>query len=154
MISYRVKIPNSLKIKLSSYNMTQVTKRFTNKIGLEALRNVREFGIGTAGGNTNPTGGAPVWQGKVGGLGKTGHYRGYLSDSHYLKQSNSNEAQVVTTADFAEGVIIGISTNWFDKNGNPVTFPPNRYHKRAVDKLYANGIIYTAWRNSLKGSIT
>lgn len=151
MISYRVKIPNSLKIKLSSYNMTHVTKRFTNKIGLEALRNVREFGIGTAGGNTNPTGGAPYWQGKI---WEKGHRRGYLSDSHYLKQTGINEVQIVTSADFAEGVIEGISTNWFTSDGFPYTFPPNRYHKRAVDKLYTENVIQTAWRNSLKGSIT
>lgn len=151
MISYRVKIPNSLKIRLSSYHMNNNVKFLVNEISEEALRYVKEYGIGTAGGNTNPTGGAPVWQGKVGGLGKAGHYRGYLSDSHYIKRVAENHAQIISSADFVDGVIEGYSTNWFDKNGNPITFPPNRYHKRAVDKLMQNDVANVYWKRVTEG---
>ena len=140
MISAKVKIPNSLKIKLSKYHIENNTKFLVNEVSEETLRKVKAYGIGTAGGNTNPTGGAPVWQGKVGDkLGHTGHYRGYLSDSHYIKRVNNTHAQIVSSADFVDGVINGYSTNWFDSQGNPRTFPPNPYHKRAVDEMYREG---------------
>lgn len=150
MIISRTRVPNSLLIKLSSYNLEQVASRLVNKVGDDALRNVREYGVGTAGGNENPTGGAPYWQGQI---KIAGHRRGYLSDSHYIKQINPFNVQIVSNADFVEGVLDGFSTNWRGQGGIPITFPPNYYHKRAVDKLYADGRIPTIWRTVLKGSI-
>lgn len=144
MIISRTKVPTSLIVKLSKYNFEQTTSQFVNDVSNEALRNVREYGIGTAGGNEDPTGGAPYWQGKI---EVEGHRRGYLSDSHYIKNINPFHAQIVSSADFVDGVIYGYSTNGTGR------FPPNPYHKRAVDKLYTDGRIHTAWRNAIKGNI-
>ena len=149
MITYRVKIPNKLKIRLSKYNMTIAIRQFVQKVGDDALLNVMEYGIGTGGGNPTPTGGAPYWQGEV----RKGHRRGFLSDSHYIKHISPTHIQIVSSADFTWGVLIGQSTNWMDKDGGYVRFAPNPYHKRAVDKLYSSGSIQTNWRMATKGSV-
>lgn len=142
MISSNVKIPNSLKIKLSKYYTNQNIKLLVNEVGDEALRKVKAYGIGTAGGNSNPTGGAPVWQKEV---TVNGHYRGYLSDSHYLKRVSDTHVQIVSSAEFVDGVIGGYSTNgWGD-------FLPNPYHKRAVDSLYREGHIQQYWDRVVNG---
>lgn len=146
MISIKVDIPNKLKIRLSKYNTDITIGQFINKVGDDALLNVREYGEGGG----NPSGGAPYWQGKV---TQKGHYRGYLSSSHYIKRISNNHIQIVSSAGFAEGVIIGQSTNWTTRDGGAYVFAPNPYHKRAVDKLYESGSIQTNWRRVIKGSI-
>ena len=146
MIRTNVKIPSRLKIKLSSHNLNITVSQFVNKVGDDALLNVMEYGEGGA----NPSGGAPYWKYEV---TQKGHYRGYLSSSHFIKRINNNHVQIVSSADFAYGVIRGESTNWTTRDGGAYKFTPNPYHKRAVDKLYRNGSIQTNWRMATKGSI-
>ena len=145
-VNIKVKIPNSLKIKLSKYNHETKVRQFVSETGNDALRFVKHYGVGTAGG-AEPSGGAPVWQGDV---RVNGHYRGYLSDSHYLKFVSPTHVQVVTSADFAWGVITGNSTNW-TVHGGHVSFPPNYYHKRAVDTLKRTNSIAMNWKKLEKG---
>lgn len=142
MISSKAKIPNSLKIKLSKYNMDNIASQLVNRVSEDVLLKVREYGEGTAGGN-EPTGGAPYWQGEI---TVKGHRRGYLSDSHYIKRVDNYNTQIASSAEFTDGVINGYSTNW-----RGVTFRPNPYHKRAVDKFSAEKNINAIWRELVKG---
>lgn len=142
MIISRTKVPNSLLVKLSRHHVENNTKLLVNEVGGEALRKVKAYGIGTAGGNDNPTGGAPVWQGEI---EKEGHYRGYLSDSHHLNRVDDFHVQIVTSADFADGVIEGYSTNGQGR------FLPNRYHKRAVDEIYSENHVSQYWDRIVNG---
>lgn len=142
MIKVNVKFP-SLKRKLEGSWMKNRTTNLVDGVANKCLWNIQEYGFGSAGGNT-PSGGSPIWQGKI---WEKGHYRGYLSESHYIKKNGYNNAQIVTSADFVWGVIEGYSTNWFDSDMNPVIFPENRYHKRAVDNMYKDNTIGTIWNN-------
>lgn len=143
MIGIEVKIPNTLKKKLSKTNVDNVSNDFVRIVGINTLVNVREFGIGSG----LNIGGSPHWQGPVTVLG---HYSGYLSDTHTVKQLDNYNAQIVSSSGFAEGVIIGQSTNWTTRDGGAYVFTPNPYHKRAVDKLIKQGKIQTIWKNVLK----
>ena len=155
-VSYNVKIPNRLKIRLSDYNHKTKVRLFVNETGYDALRWVKQYGIGTAGGR-KPTGGAPVWQGRAGfsrksfgeGFIRNGHYRGYLSESHYLKRISPTHVQIASSAEFVDGVLGGYSTNW-----SGITFGANNYHKRAVDKLFSTNSFEVNWKrmNSRIGS--
>ena len=147
MISVNVKINSRLKRKLSDYTMTMVTRQMVDKVGEETLAKVHEYGEG----GFSPSGGAPHWQGLV---TVKGHYSGYLSDTHKLKYLTSNHVQIITTADFAEGVIIGQSTNWITRDGGYYVFTPNPYHKRAVDNALSNEKVGAIWKEVLKGKIT
>lgn len=147
MISVNVKIPNRLKIRLSKYQMDIVTRELVQNVSQDALLNVMEYGEGGG----HPFGGSPYWQGKV---TVKGHYRGYLSQTHYIKHISPNHSQIVSPSGFAEGVIIGQSTNWTTRDGGAYVFAPNPYHKRAVDKLHSEGRIQTIWRTVIKGKIT
>lgn len=150
-MKFKVRIPNSLKIRLSKYHHEQKVKIFINETGQDALNYVKQYGVGTAGGNTNPTGGAPVWQGKI---ETSGHYRGYLGESHFLRRVAYNHVQIASSADFVEGLMEGVSTNWFNEDGYPVTFPPNYYHKRAVDSLIIQQHIPVNWRRAERGTLS
>ena len=130
MISSYTRIPASLLDKLNGDKLNKDINKFVKKTGQDALENVKEFGKGV-GSVTTPYGGAPHWQGKI---YEPGHYSGYLSDTHYMKMEGSNNAKILSDAEFVEGVIEGFSTNW------NITFPPNYYHKRAVDKLFTTNL--------------
>ena len=143
MIRCEVKIPNTLKRKLSKTNVDNISNDFIRVVGINTLANVREFGIGSG----LNIGGAPHWQGPV---TVSGHYSGYLSDTHTVKQIDNYNAQIVSSSGFAEGVIIGQSTNWTTRDGGAYVFIPNPYHKRAVDKMIRQGKIQTIWKNVLE----
>lgn len=143
MIRTTVEVPNTLKKKLSKSNIDLISNEFVRVVGTNTLVNVREFGIGSG----LNMGGAPHWQGPV---TVEGHYSGYLSDTHSVKQLNNYNAQIVSSSGFAEGVIIGQSTNWVTRDGGAYVFAPNPYHKRAVDKLHKQGKIQVIWKNILK----
>jgi len=152
MIQCRIKIPETLKVKLSvKANETKI-EEFVNQTTEDALGYVHRYGVGSAGGN-EPEGGAPVWQGRVGSRKRFGkgtienqHYRGYLRDSHYINKLGSYHMQIVSSADFVNGVLEGYSTNW-----SGVTFGANNYHKRAVDDLIRDNVINTNWRRTTVG---
>ena len=143
MISANVKIPQSLLNRLTKTWVDNSASDLVDATATNMLWNIQEYGFGSAGQNT-PSGGAPIWQGRI---WEDGHYRGYLSESHYIKKINPFNAQIVTPADFVEGVIEGYSTNWFYHDGIPVVFPPNPYHKRVVDKTIKDGTIPVIWKN-------
>ena len=143
---FKVRIPDRLKIKLSKYNMEIAISQFVSKVGNDALLNVMEYGEGGG----KPFGGAPYWQGAV---TVKGHYRGYLSQSHYINHISPYHVQIASSSGFAEGVIMGYSTNWTTRDGGAYVFTPNPYHKRAVDKLKREGRIPTIWRNVSTGSV-
>ena len=142
MISQRVTIPSSLLKKLDKNALERDVERLVKKTTEDALEKVKEYGVGS-GSTLEPYGGAPHWQGKI---TVPGHYSGYLSDTHYMKMQNPKNGQVVSDAEFVEGVIEGYSTNWSN-----VTFLENRYHKRAVDKLLESNLygnkIQENWSN-------
>lgn len=161
MITAECIIPQSLKRKLKKSWLDNRANNLTTGVANNLLWNVQEYGFGVGNyslpypnydenhhgyskTNRTPSGGAPIWQGKI---SETGHYRGYLSESHYIKYVSSNHAQIVSSADFTEGVIRGYSTNWFNTDGEPYYFPPNPYHKRAVDKMYRENVIPTVWKS-------
>lgn len=139
--SMSVRVPKSLYNKLNRSAWQNVIKEFVNNVGVDALSKVQEYGIGTSGG-VAPEGGAPHWQGPI---TVRGHYSGYLSDEHHINKIDDYHLQIVTTADFAEGVIYGYSTNWVDNGGAPFLFEPNPYHKRAVDNMVRDGMIANRW---------
>ena len=141
MISSKVTIPPSLLKKLDSRKLEKDVEKFVKKTGQDAVDNVREFGLGV-GSVYPPEGGAPHWQGKI---THAGHYSGYLSDIHYMIMSSSNNAQILSEAEFVWGVIEGYSTNEPGK-----TFPPNYYHKRAVDKLYKTNLYGNKFQENWK----
>ena len=143
MISYNIKIPQSLLNRLSRTWVDNRANYLTDAVSNDVLWNIQEYGFGSADGNT-PSGGSPIWQGKI---YEKGHYRGYLRESHYIKKISPYNAQIVTSADFAESLILGVSTNWFDSEGNPRVFGENWYHKRAVDKMIREGKIPIIWGN-------
>jgi len=147
MISTSVRISPSLQRKLQKSWMDNNVSKLVDSVATQSLWNIREYGFGSAGGN-KPSGGAPIWQGKI--YDNT-HYRGYLSESHQIVKQANNHAQIVSSADFLEGVIEGYSTNWADSDGNPYIFPPNYYHKRAVDELYTSQTIPISWKNIIDG---
>ncbi len=159
MISAECVIPQSLKRKLEKSWLDNRANNLTVAVSNSLLWNVQEYGFGVGkyslsypnydslaytNSRRTPSGGAPVWQGRI---YENGHYRGYLSESHYIKYVSPNHAQIVSSADFTEGVIRGYSTNWFNSDGEPYYFPPNPYHKRAVDKMYRENVIPTAWKS-------
>lgn len=148
MISANVSISPSLKRKLEKSWMDNNVSKLVDSVANQSLWNIQEYGFGSAKGNT-PSGGAPIWQGKI--YDNT-HYRGYLSESHFIHKESNNNAKIVSSADFLEGVIKGYSTNWTDSQGNAYTFPPNYYHKRAVDKLKSSQTIPTIWKNIIEGT--
>lgn len=137
MISANVKIPQSLLNKLSQTWVDNSASDLVDATATDMLWNIQEYGFGSADLQT-PSGGAPIWQKKI---TVPGHYRGYLSESHYIKKENPFNAQIVTSAEFVEGVIYGFSTN------SEGTFNPNPYHKRAVDTTFRNGKIPVIWKN-------
>ena len=151
MISTRVKIPNRLKIRLSKYEMELAKREFVSKLGDEALLNVMEYGEGARKlgdfeyDEGEAWGGSPYWQGPI---TVEGHRRGYLSDSHSKKHISPEQTNIVSSADFVEGVLKGYSTNW-----EGVTFGANNYPKRAVDKIRSEGRIQTIWREVTEGKI-
>lgn len=147
MIDVNVTISPSLQRKLSSVWIDNSANKLTDAVASDTLWKIQEYGFGSAGGNT-PSGGSPIWQGKI---WENGHYRGYLTESHYIKKINPYHIQIASSADFVEGVIQGVSTNWFDSDMYPITFPPNYYHKRAVDKMFAEGKIPIIWNNIVNG---
>jgi len=142
MISATVTMPPSLLKRLDSSSIKKDIELLVEQTSDDALENVKEFGLGV-GSVLEPYGGAPHWQGKI---TVEGHYSGYLSDSHYKKHESANHAQIVSSAEFVEGVIEGYSTNW-----EGVTFGANNYHKRAVDKLFQTNLygnkIQENWKN-------
>lgn len=142
-----IKISPSLEEKLKPSWMKNNVSKLIDATSHASLNNVREYGFGSAKGN-KPSGGSPIWQGKI---WENGHYRGYLTESHYIVRKNNNHAQIVTSAEFADSLMEGFSTNWFDSDGNPVMFPENYYHKRAVDKLYSERIVPVIWHNVIGG---
>lgn len=146
----QVKVSPKLKIKLSRYNVELVIRELIANVGNEALLNVMEYGEGANRESQKPFGGAPYWQGQV---KVSGHYRGYLSNSHYIRNVNPFHAQIVSSSGFAYGVIQGQSTNWTTRDGGFYVFTPNPYHKRAADKLRKEGRIQTIWRNVSKGNL-
>lgn len=131
MISTKVKVPQSLLKKLDSGTTEKHIENLVSKTSDDALANVKEFGLGV-GSVLQPYGGAPHWQGKIQVLG---HYSGYLSDTHYKVQQSPYHAQIVSSADFVDGVLQGYSTNWAG-----VRFGANNYPKRAVDKLLKSNL--------------
>ena len=145
MISHNVKIPPSLLKKLNKSFIEKKGELLIDKVSNEALENVKEFGLGT-GSVLEPYGGAPHWQGKI---TVQGHYSGYLSDTHYRKHETPFHAQIVSDAEFVDGVLKGYSTNW-----EGVTFGMNNYPKRAVDKLVQTNLygnrIQEFWKESMK----
>ena len=150
MISTKVTIPQSLLKKLDRKPYEDTLKEVVDKTGVDALNKVQEYGTGVSGGY-EPEGGAPHWLGIV---SVPGHYSGYLSDEHHIKHIDSYNVQIVATAEFADGVINGYSTNWIDKKtGNMLRFPPNPYHKRAVDTLIAEGSIKHRWMGAREGRL-
>ena len=146
MISAKVNISKSLSSKLSPTWLNNCTSQFVDAVANRVLWNIQEYGFGSAKGNS-PSGGSPIWQGMI---WETGHYRGYLTESHQIKKLTPYHAQIVSSADFVEGVIEGFSTNWFDSDMNPITFPANYYHKRAVDRMYSEGTIPTICSNLIR----
>jgi len=153
VISAKTSIPPSLIRKLSRNWVDNRATNLVNSVANATLWNIREYGFGVAKSvlaypnydsdeydveNRTPSGGAPIWQGEI---KESGHYRGYLSESHYVKSISPYHAQIVTPAEFVWGVIEGYSTN-----GN-YRFPENPYHKRAVDKMYRDNIIGLTWSN-------
>lgn len=143
MISCNVNIPPTLLNRLNQTWVDNRANELTDATSNDVLWSIQEYGFGSAGGNT-PSGGSPIWQGRI---YEKGHYRGYLTESHYIKKISPYNAQVVTSADFADSLIRGVSTNWYDSEGNPIVFGENRYHKRAVDGMIRDGKIPTIWRN-------
>lgn len=145
MIRTNVKVAPSLLDKLNGKKLETQIESLVMKTGENALQNIKEFGLGV-GSVLEPFGGAPHWQGKI---TVPGHYSGYLSDSHYLRKQSPFHVQIVSSAEFTEGVIEGFSTNW------NITFGPNHYHKRAVDKLFTTGLygnqIQSNW-NSIRNN--
>ena len=147
MISANIRLSPSLQRKLEKSWMDNNVSKLVDSVANQSLWNIQEYGFGSAGGN-KPSGGSPIWQGKI---YEEGHYRGYLTESHFIKKINNNRAQIVSSAEFIDGVIEGYSTNWFDSQGNPRIFPPNYYHKRAVDKMFASQTIPVSWKNIIDG---
>lgn len=131
MISQRVTLSNALLKRLDTNALERDVERFVKKTTEDALENVKKYGVGVSGGR-EPRGGAPHWQGPI---RIPGHYSGYLSDTHYMKMKNPKNGQIVSDAEFVEGVIEGYSTNVAN-----LTFPENRYHKRAVDELLTTNL--------------
>lgn len=144
MISYDVKIPESLFNKLNKSIWEDCVEDFVDKVGVDALTNVKEYGEGVGAGWTEPFGGAPHWKGKI---EIPGHYSGYLSDMHKLHHVDRFHVQIVSSAEFTEGVIEGYSTNW------NITFGPNAYHKRAVDRLYEEDALPLRWKSATRGRL-
>lgn len=131
MIHYNISISNNLRKRIDKNILEKDIGLLIEKTSDAALNNVKEFGLGV-GSVTEPFGGAPHWQGEI---TVQGHYRGYLSDSHYKKHETPYNAQIISSAEFVEGVIRGYSTNW-----HGVRFGANNYHKRAVDKLLESNL--------------
>lgn len=138
MIQTKARISSSLQRKLTESWMKNNISDLVDAISHESLNNIKEYGFGSARGNI-PSGGSPIWQGKI---HHEGHYRGYLTESHYIKKNSPNHSQIVSSADFVDGVISGYSTNW-----EGVRFGANNYHKRAIDKVYREGKIPVIWNN-------
>ena len=149
MISTKVTISQKLLQRLSDDVIEECAKEIADKVGVDVLEKVQKYGEGTGNGGT-AFGGAPHWQGAV---TVAGHYRGYLSEQHRLVHASPYHVQIVSDADFVWGVIYGISTNFVTKNGEFVRFPPNPYHKRAVDKVIAEGTIPLRWKSITKGRL-
>lgn len=161
MITANVEISDNLKRKLSTSWLDKSASDLVDSVAHASLENIREYGFGTAMTSyetdmngvrqikrSKPSGGAPIWQGNI--YDPT-HYRGYLRELHSIKKVSPYHSQVVTSADFVEGLMEGYSTNWFDSYGNPIIFPPNYYHKRAVDKVFKEGNIPIIWNNVVQG---
>lgn len=162
MISANVRLSPSLEEKLKQSWIDTKADELTDAIAHATLENVKEYGIGVAREvlafpnydendgkhetNRTPSGGSPIWQGEI---TEVGHYRGYLSESHRIEKVNHYQSRIVTPAEFVWGVIEGYSTNSFDSMGNEIRFPPNPYHKRAVDKMFSEGLIPTIWHNAV-----
>lgn len=144
MISTKIRVSPSLLKKLSRNVGEECIEDLVDKIGVDSLENVKEFGLGV-GSVAEPYGGAPHWQGKI---YVEGHYRGYLSDTHYMKHEDPYHVQIVSSAEFVDGVLQGYSTNW-----HGVVFGANNYPKRAVDKLIAEGSIPIRWKGVTKGRL-
>ena len=123
MISTKVKISPSLKRKLNKSWMENNITNLVDSVANQSLWNIQEYGFGSANNNI-PSGGSPIWQGRI---NTSGHYRGYLTESHFINKPNSHHAQIASSAEFLDGVIEGYSTNWRDSNGEPIIFPPNYY---------------------------
>ena len=155
----------SLQRKLNKKWMEQNVSDLTDAVSNGILWNIKEYGVGVArtvagfphykgeydraedtslNNPVNPTGGAPIWQGVI---SEPGHYRGYLSESHYIKKINSKQSYIATPAEFVWGVIYGYSTNEDQAGNRNITFPPNPYHKRAVDNYIASGKTKIIWSN-------
>ena len=145
MISFRKRISPSLMRILSKDYVEKKGELLVDKVSSEALYNVKEFGLGV-GSVLEPYGGAPHWQGKI---EVQGHYSGYLSDTHYRKHESPLHAQIVSDAEFVDGVLKGYSTNWHGR-----TFGMNNYPKRAVDKLVQTNLygnrIQEFWKEAMK----
>lgn len=147
MISQKITLSPSVTKKLSKSWINENSSKLVDAVATDMLWNIQEYGFGSAKGNT-PSGGSPIWQGRI---MEKGHYRGYLTESHQIKKVDSHNAKIVSSADFVEGVIEGVSTNWFDSDMNPVVFGENLYHKRAVDKTFAERKIPIIWKNVVDG---
>lgn len=137
MIGCNVKIPQSLLNKLTQTWVDNSASDLVDAVATDMLWNIQEYGFGGYDLNT-PSGGAPIWQKEI---KVSGHYRGYFSESHYIKKINSFNTKIVTPAEFVKGVIYGYSTN------SEGVFNPNPYHKRAVDRTKRDGTIPIIWKN-------
>lgn len=162
MIRADVQISQSLMRKLSPSWMDDRVSELVDGVATATLWNIQEYGIGVAktrlaypnydplheyeSDNRTPSGGAPVWQGEI---RNEGHYRGYLSESHYINKVSLTESEIGTPAEFVWGVIEGYSVDTGDEYEPQVRFPPNPYHKRAVDKMKDSGVIQTIWKNAM-----
>ena len=119
--------------KLSERTYERVKYQLLDDFGEETYQYILNSGEGVFTAGYNPTGGSPVWQGKV----KLGHQAGALLRSHYLNKQGREFYEIGSYMPYAEDVIQGIRSEEFASAWHiPRTASPpkeNPYHKRAVD---------------------
>lgn len=109
-------------IKIDEWDIKKEINTILNKMMDDTYENLMKEGVGTFGGNKDPSGGVPVWKGEP---SKTTYYPGALRDAHN-KESNGLEYKAITVNNYlfyAPAVING--------HGKSV---PNRYHERALNE--------------------
>lgn len=119
--------------KLSQRTYERVKYQILDDFGEETYQYIMNSGEGVFSAGYNPTGGSPVWQGKV----KLGHQAGTLLRSHYLNKNTREFYEIGSYVPYATDVIEGVRSEEFARAWRiPRTASPpkvNPYHKRAVD---------------------
>ena len=127
--------------KLSQRTYERVKYQILDDFGEETYQYIMNSGEGVFSAGYNPTGGSPVWQGKV----KLGHQAGTLLRSHYLNKNTRVFYEIGSYVPYATDVIEGVRSEEFANAWHiPRSASPpkvNPYHKRAVDTTIQKGTV-------------